>query len=106
MGMTRETKQPGQGRALTFQESELKICDLCGCLNLNTNTDCFICGWHGHFVQETRVVHAALELATRRYGRLELHHLTDARTYREPAPPTWQARLKSWCLGILKRKRQ
>ncbi len=96
MGMARETRQPGQGRTLSFQESELKICDLCGCLNLATNDACFVCGWHGHFEQDERVVHAALELATRRYGRLELQHLTDIRNYHEPPPPSWQSRLKAW----------
>src|SRR5437868_3229483 len=83
-GMARETGQPGQGRATAFTETELKICELCGWLNLESNEECFVCGWHGRFEQDPELVRAAVELAVRRYGRLELQHLTDLRTYRQP----------------------
>ena len=94
--MTREAGPQGQGRVTTFRESELKICELCGWLNLESNTECFVCGWHGHFEQSPEVVRAAVELAVRRYGRLELQHLTDPRTYRKPAPPTFRTRARAW----------
>lgn len=95
--MAKEAGQQGQGRTATVRETELKICDLCGWLNLESNTECFICGWHGHFERDPEVVHAAVELAIRRYGRLELQHLTDPRTYREPDPPTLKTRFHA-CL--------
>ncbi len=85
----------GQGRVTAFRETELKICELCGWLNLESNTECFVCGWQGLFEQNPEVVRAAVELAVRRYGRLELQHLTDPRTYRKPAPPTWRSRLRA-----------
>jgi hypothetical protein len=91
--MPRETGQEGQGRTTLIRENDLKICELCGWLNLAANTECFVCGWHGRFERDREVVHAAVELAVRRYGRLELQHLTDPRTYREPAPLTWRTRL-------------
>jgi hypothetical protein len=94
--MPGETKQPGSGRTVAFREEDLKICDLCGWLNLDTNTECFVCGWHGRFEHDPEIVRAALELATRRYGRLELQHLTDLRTYREPPPPPLKARFRHW----------
>ncbi len=94
--MARETGQPGQGRATAFTETELKICELCGWLNLESNEECFVCGWHGRFEQDPELVRAAVELAVRRYGRLELQHLTDLRTYRQPPPPTFKTRFRAW----------
>lgn len=103
--MARETGQQGTGRTITLRETELKICELCGALNLAANPECFVCGWRGHFERETDVIRAAVELAVRRYGRLELHHLTDLRTYNpEPRGPLhrvarWLARAWNWLRG-------
>ena len=94
--MSREAGQQGQGGALEFRETDLKICELCGWLNLASNAECFVCGWHGRFEQDPEVIHAAVELAVRRYGRLELQHLTDPRTYRRPEPPTLRSRFTAW----------
>ena len=94
--MPREAGQQGQGRTTVFRESEMKICELCGWLNLETNTECFVCGWHGRFERDPEVVHAAVELAVRRYGRLELQHLTDPRTYRQPPTLRPFRRLSDW----------
>ena len=94
--MPREAGQQGQGRATAFRETELKICELCGWLNLESNSECFVCGWHGRFERDPEVIHAAVELATRRYGRLEIQHLTDPRTYQQPvsSPPLF--RFRDW----------
>lgn len=89
-----------QGRISTFRESDLKICELCGHLNLASNTECFVCGWHGHFEHTPEVVRAAVELAVRRYGRLELHYLTDSRTYRQPVPTTPRSRIVNWFKNV------
>ncbi|HLK57484.1 MAG TPA: hypothetical protein VKU00_13035 [Chthonomonadaceae bacterium] len=94
--MPRETGQQGQGRTTAIRESELKICELCGWLNLVSNTECFVCGWHGRFETDPEVVHAAVELAVRRYGRLELQHLTDPSTYRQPRSSPPLVRLGAW----------
>ena len=102
--MAKETGHPGQGRAVSFRETDLKICELCGWLNLESNQECFVCGWRGRFEQSPDMVRAALELATRKnQGPLGLEHLTDAHTYRPPRPRTlrsrWQAftqRLWRW----------
>ncbi|HZT42035.1 MAG TPA: hypothetical protein VFA07_07585 [Chthonomonadaceae bacterium] len=94
--MAKEAGQPGQGHAISFRESELKICELCGNLNLASNKDCFICGWHGRFERDPVTIRAAIELSVRRYGRLELQHLTDLRTYQKPAPLTLPTRIRLW----------
>ena len=94
--MSRETGQQNYGRGTSFSEKDLKICDLCGGLNLTTNPECFVCGWHGHFENSPDLVHAAVELAVRKHGRLELQHLTDMRTYRPSAGLDQNSPLKSW----------
>ena len=103
--MAKEAGQQRFGRASSIQESELKICDLCGSLNLGSNVDCFVCGWHGHFEHNHDVVRAAVEMAVRRHGRLELQHLTNMRTYSESRPSfhskfcAWLERLWKWLSG-------
>lgn len=69
----RETGQVGEGA--------LKICDLCGALNLSANTECFSCGWHGRFERRAEIVRLAVELYQRRHGRLQLDELTDRRVF-------------------------
>jgi len=93
--MARETGQQGFRRAGTVQETELKICDLCGSLNLTTNRECFVCGWSGRFERSQEVVHTAVEIAIQRYGRLELEDLTDIQTYRAH-PPGFVHRVREW----------
>ena len=97
--MAKQTGQQGFWRTAIIQENDLKICDLCGSLNLESNAECFVCGWHNHFEREHGVVHAAVEMAVRRYGRLELQHLTDINTYCEYAP-TLQSRFSRWIHSI------
>ena len=93
--MAKETGQQGFRRSGTFQEDELKICDLCGSLNLSSNRECFICGWSGRFERNQDVVHTAVEIAIQRYGRLELENLTDMQTYCAK-PPRFASRVRAW----------
>lgn len=95
-----------QGRVATFRETDLKICELCGWLNLDSNPECFVCGWHGRFEHNSDQIRAAVEFNVRRYGRLELHHLTDPRTYRRPVPLTLLGRIRSWLNRLLCRCRR
>jgi hypothetical protein len=92
--MAKEIRQPGAGRPSVYRVEDLKVCDLCGHLNLNTNAECFVCGWHGHFEQTPEVIHPAMEAANRRYGRLELQHLTDLRTYQSPVETSVSVRFR------------
>ncbi len=94
--MAREMDQSPQEQTANFQESELKICDLCGWLNLAVNSECFVCGWHGHFEEDPKLVRAAFELNVRRYGKLELHHLTDIRTHRATTTIPIKTRMHLW----------
>src|SRR5687767_14847641 len=44
----------------------LKICDLCGALNLVSDTECVVCRWHGHFERRPEVARIALGLHRQR----------------------------------------
>ena len=99
--MSRETGQQGLRRTGTFQENELKVCDLCSSLNMATNTECFICGWNGHFEHSIEVVRTAVIVAVQRHGRLDLENLTDIHTYRE-VTPSFKSRLSAWLNHIWK----
>jgi hypothetical protein len=64
-------RESGPQEASALSASDLKICDLCGALNLTGNRECFICRWRGRFEQRADIVRLAMELAERQYGRLE-----------------------------------
>ena len=93
--MAKETGQRDLRRTGTFQEYELKVCDLCSSLNLQTNTECVVCGWNGHFDRSYDVVRAALSLAVQQHGRLDLHNLTNIENYREE-PINLRSRIRAW----------
>lgn len=63
--------QNGQRESRAFSASDLKICDLCGALNLASNQECFVCRWHGSFERRADVVNMAMELVERQHGRLD-----------------------------------
>ncbi len=94
--MAKETGHPGQGRAISFRETDLKICELCGWLNLEANEECFVCGWRGRFERDADLVRAAQELAVRKYGMLKLEHLTNESIYRQPRPLNLRTRWRAW----------
>ena len=50
----------------------LKICDLCGALNLVSDVECVVCRWRGHFERRPEVVRIALELNARQNVAPEL----------------------------------
>ncbi|HLJ57713.1 MAG TPA: hypothetical protein VKT77_21940 [Chthonomonadaceae bacterium] len=97
--MAKQTGPQGYKRTGTFQEHELKVCDLCSSLNLASNAECFICGWTGHFEQSYDVVRTAMIVATQRYGPLDLEDLTDVHTYREVRSGPL-ARVQAWLLRL------
>lgn len=101
------TGQQGEGRTITLRESDVKICDLCGWLNLETNRECFMCGWHGHFEHDAGAVHNAVGEAIKQYGGLELRHLTNESTYRQSASASGSpAGFRGWLNQLVRRLRR
>ena len=64
-------QQSGPREAHALTASDLKLCDLCGALNLASNRECFVCRWRGRFERREDIVTMAMELASRKYGCLE-----------------------------------
>jgi fructose-1,6-bisphosphatase/inositol monophosphatase family enzyme len=59
-----------------MDEVRLKICDLCGALNLVENSECHVCGWRGHFSTEPAKVRSVIEVTR----KLQLHETTQGRS--------------------------
>ena len=87
-------EEPGQ-----FQVGDLKLCDLCGALNLTTNDECFVCSWHGKFDRRPEVVRIAMDLFERRHGRLEAQHFTNPFIYRHSFLRALRAHIRSAFMG-------
>lgn len=64
-------RESGPQEASALSASDLKICELCGALNMASNRECFVCRWRGRFERRADIVRLAIELAERHYGRLE-----------------------------------
>jgi hypothetical protein len=64
-------RESGPQEASALSACDLKICDLCGALNLASNQECFICRWRGRFEHRADIVRLAMEVAQRQLGRLE-----------------------------------
>jgi hypothetical protein len=99
-------RELGRQEAGPFQVTDLKICDLCGALNLASNGECFVCGWHGRFERRPEVVQIAMELMERQHGRLLLQLLTSPRVYHESLRGPlisrllrFLARIRHWFFG-------
>ncbi len=86
--MAKPTGQFNPNFLSSVPENSLKLCDLCGHLNHETNTACFVCGWSGRFERSLETIRAAVDLTGRRYGRLEMHHVMDLNTSRPHILPS------------------
>jgi hypothetical protein len=87
-------RQTGHQEAGPFQAQDLKICDLCGSLNLAVNKECFVCGWRGKFDRRPEVVQIAMELMIQRQGKLELQNLTSPLVYHHSTCGTFWGRMR------------
>lgn len=89
----------GPRRVGPLHETDLKICDLCGALNLSDNASCCVCTWHGRFERRPEVVRMAMDLMVRRHGSLDLSLLTDPTPYRPVLKDTFRTR----CIAFFSR---
>ena len=58
----------------------VKLCGLCGTLNLETNKDCWTCGWHGSFSRDAQTIALAWQRLETQYEEVRAEHLTTRRT--------------------------
>ena len=73
-------RETGQGPYDLFQEADLKICDLCGALNLMQKRECLVCGWRGHFETRKEMIRTAIDVLRRQQGDVALEQLTESLT--------------------------
>ncbi len=86
--------------APVYAASDLKLCDLCGALNLNSNRECFVCRWHGRFEHRPDVVSMAMELLERKHGRLEVCLLSSSLVSSVPLQSRFVFRMKALYLTL------
>jgi len=91
--MWRETRHHYEDAIL---ETDLKICDLCGSLNLNGNSECFVCGWHGRFETRSDIIRIAMDLLKRKHGELRVDLLTDGPVFHHGHATTVRGRIGQW----------
>ncbi len=58
----------------------VKLCGLCGTLNLETNKDCWTCGWHGNFDRDVQTIALAWQRIEAQHEEVRVEHLTARRT--------------------------
>ena len=57
----------------------VKLCELCGTLNLETNKECWTCRWSGSFSRDPRTVALAWQRLETKYEEVRLEHVTARR---------------------------
>ena len=57
----------------------VKLCELCGTLNLDTNKECWTCAWHGGFSRDPKTVALAWQRLEIRYEGVRIEHVTGRR---------------------------
>ncbi len=55
-------EKPRRNLPAKLAVSNLKLCPLCDSLNARSNHICFVCGWHGAFITDSRSLHTSLVL--------------------------------------------
>ncbi len=71
---------PGQIRP-TLSRKNVKLCDLCGTLNLDLNKECWTCRWHGGFSLDEQTIAFAWQRLETRYEEVRIEHVTARRTF-------------------------
>lgn len=93
----------------SISRADVKICELCGTLNLRGSAECFTCGWSGAFERESALIDAAWRSMEAEYGPLQREHVSGVHTpllrgfeiaaiaADEPPPPKpWPSRIADW----------
>ncbi len=58
----------------------VKLCELCGTLNLDANKECWTCGWRGRFSCDLKTIALAWQRLETRYEGVRIEHVTGRRT--------------------------
>lgn len=64
----------------TLSRNHVKLCDLCGTLNLNANKECWTCRWHGGFSWNEHLIALAWQRLETQYEQVRVEHVTARHT--------------------------
>ena len=57
----------------------VKLCELCGTLNLGLNKECWTCRWSGSFSRDPKTIALAWQRLETRYEEVRIEHVTGRR---------------------------
>jgi hypothetical protein len=78
----------------TLHERDLKLCDLCGALNLVNSSECVTCSWHGTFERNPVLVRAAMDVYEYHNGRLSVEAIASTADLAVAYTPTFFERMR------------
>jgi hypothetical protein len=64
-----------------ISRKSVKLCELCGTLNLDANKECWTCRWHGGFKRDETTIALAWQRLENLYEDVRVEHLTAGRTF-------------------------
>jgi hypothetical protein len=64
-----------------ISRENVKLCDLCGTLNLAANKECWTCRWHGGFKHDEATIALAWQRLENLYEEVRVEHVTARRTF-------------------------
>ena len=70
---------PVERMPIKVSQTDVKLCELCGTLNLEHNKECWTCRWHGGFSRETQTVSLAWQRLETQFEEVRIEHVTARR---------------------------
>lgn len=84
--------------ASAISQKNVKLCELCGTLNLLTNKECWTCRWRGSFSRHEQTIMLAWQRLESLYEEVRVEHVTARRSssvgdFGAAHPAPWPKRL-------------
>lgn len=71
---------PVQRLPAPLSRETVKLCELCGTLNFETNKECWTCRWSGGFSRDPKTIAWAWQRLETLYEEVRIEHVTARRT--------------------------
>jgi len=68
-------------RLPAISRKNVKLCNLCGSLNLDANKECWTCRWHGGFSRDEQTIALAWQRLETQYEEVRIEHVTARHTF-------------------------
>ncbi|MGI4792089.1 MAG: hypothetical protein ACRYFS_24975 [Janthinobacterium lividum] len=80
-GASSKTLLPVERRHSTkVSQKNVKLCELCGTLNLESNKECWTCRWYGSFSRDEQVISLAWQRLETLFEEVRAEHVTARRS--------------------------